>query len=146
MQKYVLTERNINDMTGRIKKFFDSSTERNGGIEWYSTLRKNFKGRNKHDLSYSGNPTGKDVYISEIKGLPFIHIEAPVRMDIGLGSIIYFLGGNKIIFRFQYQHHYHNSKARSYSGDKLLYTDIVDVCERGISEAYGVCDDACDEE
>ena len=147
MQKYVLTERNINDMTGRIKKFFDSFTKRNDGIiEWYATPRKNFERKNKCIFTYRSRPTSKDVYISEIKSKPFIHIEAPMRLEIPIGSIIYFLGGNKIIFRFQYQHHYRNSKGRSYSGDKLLYTNIVDVYERGISKDWDACDDVCDEE
>ena len=131
MHKYILTERNIHDMAGRIRKFFNSCEKH--GMYDYTTSRKNIKGRNYWDSRYFSRPRGGNVYVRELQGKPVIHVELPVRLDIKVGSVIYFLGGNKIMVRNQYQHCYHDSKGKTYFGDKLLYSEFVDVYERGIA-------------
>ena len=132
MHKYILTERNIDDMAGRIRKFFNSCEE--GGMLDYTTSRKNIKGKNSWDGSYFSRPEGKDVYVSEFRGEPVIHVELPVRTDIEIGSIIYFLGGNKIMIRDHYQRNHHDDSGNTYSSDHL--SEFVDVYERNIRRRY----------
>ena len=134
MHKYVLTERNIYDMAGRIRKFFNSCEE--GGMLDYTTSRKNIKGKNSWDGSYFSRPRGGNVYVREKQGEYVLHIELPVRIDIELGSVIYFLGGNKIIVRNHYQRNHHDDNGNTYFSDHL--SEFVDVYERNIRRRYMV--------
>lgn len=136
MHKYILTERNIDDMAGRIRKFFNSC-EKCGMLD-YTTSRKNIKGKNSWDGSYFSRSSGEDVYVSEFQGEPVIHIELPVRTDINIGSIIYFLGGNKIMIRDSYHKRYYDSISDTYFGNKLMLSEFVDVYERRIFRKYNL--------
>lgn len=134
MHKYILTERNIHDMAGRIRKFFNSC-EKCGMLD-YTTSRKNIKGKNSWDGSYFSRPSGENVCVGEFQGEPVLHIELPVRTDITIGSAIYFLGGNKIMVRDHYQRHHHDDNGKTYFSNHL--SKFVDVYERNIRRRYMV--------
>ena len=137
MHKYILTERNIDDMAGRIRKFFNSCEE--CGMNDYSTRRKNIKGKNYWDGSYFSKPSGGNVYIKTFEEEKVIHVELPVTTNIRIGSVIYFLGGNKIMIRRQYNHCYHDENGKTRFGDKDLYSEFVDVYERITKNSY-ICE------
>ena len=128
MQKYILTEKNIHDMAGRIRKFFNSCSD--CGIIDYTTGRKNIKGRYHWNATYFSYPSGENVYVRELLERPVIHIELPVTWDIHIGSIIYFLGGNKIIIKGKYYYIDTDSNGKNYFGNRTVYSKFVDVYER----------------
>ena len=94
MHKYILTEKNIDDMAGRIRKFFDSCSD--CGI--YCTIN------NVEQLLYfywAGDTSHKDVSVStnHVTCKPIISIKYPVVTYIELGDVIYIYGGGKIYFK-----------------------------------------------
>ena len=92
MQKYVLTKKNINDMIGRIRKFLNSCNE--FGIYDYAVYRKSMT--RCYGKFWSMRPSGENVSIIADST---IHFDSPINMDIIEGSVIYFIGGNKLVIR-----------------------------------------------
>ena len=104
MQKYVVTKQNVHEIIGRMRKFFQSCST--CGMYDYSIRFKNMRRRDSR--RYFSYPDPKNIYLSEEEysekyGLA-IHVELPVRMDITYNSVIYFIGGNKIVIREYYVH------------------------------------------
>ena len=94
MHKYILTERNIHDMVGRIGKFFNSCSD----CGMYCSINNV---EQMPDFYWAGDTSHKDVSVStnRVTHKPIIHIKYPVVTYIELGDAIYFYGGGKISFK-----------------------------------------------
>lgn len=124
MRKYILTEENMPMVTGLIRKFLQSCQDKdNNLLDWiyYGKLSEGTKNRtgyyrsspNPNDVQYVGRRPYTEEELESIRTSIFcddpitvpnymqshIAISAPVKTSYRVGDIIYFVGGNRIIFQ-----------------------------------------------
>lgn len=111
MQKYKITSKNINDITGRIRKFFKSCAKNDVGIYDFDCCKEDFTKLSSN--RFWSIPSPDDVYC-EHEG---IHFDYPVDRTFPNNSYVYFIGGNIIAFRRYYDFNH-------------TYSDFMDVYYR----------------
>lgn len=95
MKKYIITEKNMSEVAGLINKFFRSCYEKN---QWIYDWSNSGKLTQEKHCYYPSKPS-KEPCATVNKDYNCIEIEYPVGELLVVGSVVYFNGGNRLIYR-----------------------------------------------